>query len=97
MKAEFIIEGTVKSIHDDYIIVHVPQENMDKYFNILVSEDKILKLRPRDLVRIEGELHHITFSTSLPTNFSSTISTQHTVLECTKLINITAPKRGDKK
>lgn len=97
MKAEFIIEGTIESINDNYIRVHVPQENMDKYFNVLVTEDVLLKLRPRDLVRIEGELHHITFSTSLPTNFSSTISTQHTVLECTKLINVTSPKRGDKR
>ncbi len=92
MKAEFIIEGVVHSI-SDILVIKVPQENNDYFFEVHALELDIKKLRKRDLVRIEGTLYNTTVT--YPDIYGNNPPTYkyYTQLYANKIIQITGGKR----
>lgn len=92
MKAEFVIEGIVHSI-SDILIIKVPQESTDYFFEVHALELDIKNLRKHDLVRIEGSLYNTTII--YPDIYGNNPPTYkyHTQLYANKIIRITGGKR----
>lgn len=94
MKAEFIIEGVVHSISDE-LIIKVPQENTDYFFEVNALDIDLVKLRRRDLVRIEGTLYNTT--TIYPDIYGNSppVYKYHTKLFANKIIKVTGNKHNE--
>ena len=94
MKSEFIIEGIVHEIHSNKIIIEVPQENTNYFFEVHALELDIKNLRKRDLIRIEGSLYNTTVTYPDIYGNNSPTHKYYTQLYANKIIQITGGKRN---